>query len=151
MWHLHARDHLTRHFNQLWVSNGAMCMMRQSSIQVDNPDQRIDRDVDEFVGSTRELFFGGLGSIVRLGIYFPILLRSAPAPLLGFVLVWPIFGALMTHGLGRRLIPLSLAGESANADFRSELVFAREKADSLALMGAGPHLAESLSCRDHTP
>ncbi|CAK9115856.1 unnamed protein product [Durusdinium trenchii] len=147
MWHLHARDHLTRHFNQLWVSNGAMCMMRQSSIQVDNPDQRIDRDVDEFVGSTRELFFGGLGSIVRLGIYFPILLRSAPAPLLGFVLVWPIFGALMTHGLGRRLIPLSLAGESANADFRSELVFAREKADSLALMGAGPHLAENLQER----
>lgn len=147
MWHLHARDHLTRHFNQLWVSNGAMCMMRQSSIQVDNPDQRIDQDVDEFVGSTRELFFGGLGSIVRLGIYFPILLRSAPAPLLGFVLVWPIFGALMTHGLGRRLIPLSLAGESANADFRSELVFAREKADSLALMGAGPHLAENLQER----
>ena len=33
-WHLHARDHLTRHFNQLWVSTGAMCMMRQSSVQV---------------------------------------------------------------------------------------------------------------------
>lgn len=63
MWHLHARDHLTRHFNQLWVSTGAMCMMRQSSVQVDNPDQRIDQDVDEFVGSTRELVFGGLGSV----------------------------------------------------------------------------------------
>jgi ABC-type uncharacterized transport system fused permease/ATPase subunit len=33
--------------------------------QVDNPDQRIDQDVDEFVGSTRELVFGGLGSVVR--------------------------------------------------------------------------------------
>ena len=35
--------------------------------QVDNPDQRIDQDVDEFVGSTRELVFGGLGSVVRPG------------------------------------------------------------------------------------
>lgn len=33
--------------------------------QVDNPDQRIDQDVDEFVGSTREFVFGGLGSVVR--------------------------------------------------------------------------------------
>mmetsp|Transcript_1668 Transcript_1668/g.2924 ORF Transcript_1668/g.2924 Transcript_1668/m.2924 type:complete len:721 (+) Transcript_1668:31-2193(+) len=147
MWHLHARDHLTRHFNQLWVSTGAMCMMRQSSVQVDNPDQRIDQDVDEFVGSTRELVFGGLGSVVRLAIYFPILLRSAPAPLLGFVLVWPVFGALVTHGLGRRLIPLSVAGQSANANFRSELVYAREKAESLALMRAGPQLAQNLQDR----
>eukprot|EP00434_Breviolum_minutum_P007424 symbB.v1.2.006549.t2/scaffold391.1/size216359/4 len=147
MWHLHARDHLTRHFNQLWVGDGAMCMMRQNSVQVDNPDQRIDQDVDEFVGSTRELVFGGLGSVVRLAIYFPILLKSAPAPLLGFVLVWPIFGALVTHGLGRRLIPLSLAGESANANFRSELVHARDKAESLALMQAGPMLAQNLQDR----
>ena len=51
--------------------------------------------------------------------------------------MWPIFGALMTHGLGRRLIPLSLAGESANADFRSELVFAREKAPVAWGEGAG--------------
>ena len=50
----------------------------------------------------------------------------------GFVLVWPVFGALVTHGLGRRLIPLSVAGQSANANFRSELVYAREKVQSPA-------------------
>lgn len=147
MWHLHARDHLTRHFNGLWVGSGAMCMMRQCEVQVDNPDQRIDQDVDEFVGSTRELFFGGLGSLVRLAIYFPILLRSAPSPLLGFVLVWPVFGAAVTHKLGRSLVPLSLAGESANANFRSELVHARDKAESLALMQAGPQLAATIQER----
>lgn len=53
--------------------------------------------------------------------------RHPPKAVPGFVLVWPIFGALVTHGLGRRLIPLSLAGESANANFRSELVHARDK------------------------
>ena len=38
--------------------------------EVDNPDQRIDQDVDEFVSSTRELFFGGLGSVVRRASVF---------------------------------------------------------------------------------
>ncbi len=58
----------------------------------------------------------------------------------GFVLVWPIFGALVTHGLGRRLIPLSLAGESANANFRSELVHARDKVGTWLDDGFGIHL-----------
>ena len=46
----------------LWTS-----LVVWSAWQVDNPDQRIDQDVDEFVGSTRELVFGGLGSVVRPG------------------------------------------------------------------------------------
>ena len=47
------------------------------------------------------------------------------------MLLWPVFGALVTHGLGKRLIPLSLAGQNANADFRSELVHARDKVAKL--------------------
>eukprot|EP00931_Biecheleriopsis_adriatica_P004415 TRINITY_DN106091_c0_g1_i1.p1 TRINITY_DN106091_c0_g1~~TRINITY_DN106091_c0_g1_i1.p1 ORF type:complete len:768 (-),score=158.80 TRINITY_DN106091_c0_g1_i1:62-2365(-) len=147
MWHLHARDHLTRHFNQIWVGQGAMCIMQQCDSPVDNPDQRIDQDVDEFISSTRELFFGVISSAVKIGIYFPILVKSAPAPLLGFVVVWPVLGAFVTHRIGQSLIPLSLAGETATANFRSELVHIREKADSLALLQAGPHLEESVQSR----
>lgn len=149
MWHLHARDHLTRYFRGIWLKDGTMCKMQQADAdeQVDNPDQRIEEDVDEFVSSSRELIFGGLGAVAVLSVYGPMLLRMAPIQLIVFVLIWPAFGALMTHFLGRGLIPLCAAGQSATADFRSELVYVRDNADSLAITRAGPQLEQTLQGR----
>ena len=120
---------------------------------IDNPDQRIQQDIDVFttgtgpetntptVGTSTTLLFGAVNSIVSVVAFAPILWNlSGPLTILGFTipkaLFWMVwlyvfFATVVAFWIGRPLIRLSFRNEATNAAFRYALVRLRDAAEAV--------------------
>lgn len=120
---------------------------------IDNPDQRIQQDVDVFttgtgpetntptVGTSTTLLFGAVNSIVSVVSFGPILWKlSGPLTLLGvtlpkalfwIVLLYVAIATVVAFWIGKPLIRLSFANELTNAAFRYALVRLRDAAEAV--------------------
>src|SRR5258708_15464963 len=122
--------------------------MQRQGDATDNPDQRITDDVKLFVERTLDIGVGLLSSVVTL-VSFVIILwgLSAAAPLTVFgsefaipgYLVWgamiyAIFGTAVTQWIGSPLVRLDFQQQRYEADFRFNLVRARENSEQIALL-----------------
>lgn len=125
------------------------------SESVDNPDQRIQQDVDVFttntgpqtntpdVGTGQTLLFGAITSIVSVVAFTPILWDlSGPLTLFGVTLPRALFWlalifvattTVVSFWIGRPLIMLTFRNELTNAAFRYALVRVREGAEAIGL------------------
>ncbi|WP_382328428.1 ABC transporter ATP-binding protein/permease [Hydrogenophaga sp. UC242_50] len=113
----------------------------------DNPDQRIAEDVRSFVRLAISLTVGLIGALVSLASFVFILWElSAKAPLTSLGLSWDlpgylvwaalayaIVGTVITHLVGRPLIPLEVEQERREADYRYALVHVRDDGEAIAL------------------
>jgi putative ATP-binding cassette transporter len=120
---------------------------------IDNPDQRIQQDIDVFttgtgpetntptVGTSTTLLFGAVNSIVSVVSFGPILWKlSGPLTLLGvtlpkalfwIVLLYVAIATVVAFWIGKPLIRLSFANELTNAAFRYALVRLRDAAEAV--------------------
>lgn len=115
----------------------------------DNPDQRIQEDIDGFVRNTLSQFLDIVSRLVTLFSYVGLLwvLSGAisifgvriPGYFLWIALLYSLFASAVTHLTGRRLIPLRIAQQKAEADFRYSLVHIRDHAASIALSDGANH------------
>merc|ERR1719191_31694 len=145
MWQVHMRDHLTRHYRNLWVASAAL--LRSQAAVIDNPDQRIEEDIAAFCERGRGLLFGALSAAGRFCVFAPLMFTVGPPQLSCLVIVWSVGGALTAHFLGSNLRALGAASQRANADFRSDLIYARDHAENLALAGAENVTQDSMQTR----
>src|SRR5215210_95733 len=137
------RTWLTDYFMKDWMKDQAYYRMQLLDRGTDNPDQRIAEDLRIFVEYTSDLTLGLLSAVVTLGSFVVILWTlSGPAQLWGMsipgylvwiALVYAIAGTLLTHFIGRRLIPLEFHRQRVEADFRFGLVRLRENSEGVAL------------------
>jgi putative ATP-binding cassette transporter len=137
------RTWLTDYFMKDWMKDQAYYRMQLLDRGTDNPDQRIAEDLRIFVEYTSDLTLGLLSAVVTLGSFVVILWTlSGPAQLWGMsipgylvwiALVYAIAGTLLTHFVGRRLIPLEFNRQRVEADFRFGLVRLRENSEGVAL------------------
>lgn len=108
----------------------------------DNPDQRIQQDVDSFVTNSVQLAMGLVGSVVSL-FEFTIMLWGLSATLHVFSLAIPralvvlvyayvLFFTVIAFWIGRPFIRLRFMNEKLNADYRYSLVRTREYGESIA-------------------
>jgi putative ATP-binding cassette transporter len=113
----------------------------------DNPDQRIQEDLDLFTTRTISLSMGLLNAVVTLVSFVGILWSLSGA--FGFTLsgthyvipgfmVWAavvycIVGSVLTHYIGRPQIALNFRQQRLEADFRHHMVRVREYSESIAL------------------
>jgi putative ATP-binding cassette transporter len=118
----------------------------------DNPDQRIAEDTQRFVEQTLSLGIGLLSSIVTLASFVVILWNlsdAAPLHLFGSdiaipgylvwgALVYAVLGTALTHLIGWPLVGLNFQQQRFEADFRFNLVRARENAEQIALLRGEP-------------
>ena len=152
MLQLRWRRWLTRRYVNDWLSNRAYYQLQLTN-GVDNPDQRISEDVNQFTNYVLTLSLGLLTSLVTLGSFLVILWGlSGPADIplgkLGAVhipgyLVWAAIlyagaGTWLTVKVGRPLVQLNLAGQRLEGDFRFSLARLRENAESVASYGGEP-------------
>src|ERR1700704_4291011 len=143
------RRWLTQRYLNAWLANRAYYQLQLKN-GIDNPDQRIAEDVNQFTNYVLTLSVGLLTSLVTLGSFLFILWGlSGPADIplgeWGVVhipgyLVWAALlyagiGTWLTIKVGRPLIPLNFARQRFEADFRFSLVRMRENAESVALYG----------------
>ncbi len=143
------RRWMTQQYLENWLAGANHYRMQLLGDAADNPDQRIAEDINLFVDRTLSLSVGLLSAIVTLVSFVTILWTlSAIAPLHLFgttftipgYLVWAallyaLLGTMLTHLVGWPLVSLNFRQQRFEADFRFNLVRARENAEQIALLG----------------
>ncbi|ONG51336.1 ABC transporter ATP-binding protein [Pseudoroseomonas deserti] len=120
----------------------------------DNPDQRIAEDSKLFVSSALVLGLSLMNAVVTLFSYVALLWSlSGPMQLFGVsipgymvwvALLYAIFGSVISHVIGRRLIRLNFLQERVEANFRYALVRVRENMEGIALHGGEKQESQGL-------
>jgi putative ATP-binding cassette transporter len=155
------RNWMTRHYLGEWLEGPNHYRMQLLGDAADNPDQRITEDVKLFIDRTMDIGLGLLNSIVSLASFVVILWGlSAAAPLQLFghefaipgylvwgALIYAIFGTVLTQWIGSPLVILDFEQQQREADFRFNLVRARENSEQIALMQGEPAERERLMGR----
>lgn len=140
------RRWLTDALTAEWLAHRTYYRLELMNHGTDNPDQRIQEDVNSFTEATLGLALNLLRSIVTLFSFVTILwgLSGAfavsfggreyaiPGYMVWFALVYAIAGTWLAHRLGRPLIRLNFDQQRFEADFRYGLVRLRDNAEGVA-------------------
>lgn len=146
------RQWMTDHYLSRWLSGNAYYrieLARYSGAQSspDNPDQRIQEDLNLFTTYSISLSMGLLNAVVTLVTFIAILWSIGGAfaftaggttyEIQGFMvwaaLLYCVAGTVITHYIGRRQIPLNFQQQRYEADFRHHMVRIREYSEAIAL------------------
>ena len=144
---------LTERLTGDWIDDEASYRGRFIDQPIDNPDQRIQLDIDIFtagvgpdvnkpiVGTSATLLFGSVNSVVSVVAFAPILWNlSGPLTLFGFTLDHALFWICLLYvaattviafWIGKPLIRFSFRNELTNAAFRYALVRLRDAAEAI--------------------
>lgn len=136
-----------------WLSDRSYYRGRFTDANTDNPDQRIQQDVDVFttgvgaspnsptVGTGSMLLFGAISSVANVVAFVPILWRLSfdvtvfgvtfPKALFWVAFVYVFFATVVAFWIGRPLIRLNFRNELTNAAFRYALVRLRDAAEAV--------------------
>ena len=142
---IHWRVWLTTALVERWLEGQTYYRSQYVTQSADNPDQRIQQDVDSFVSSSLSLSMGLLNSVVSL-FAFTIILWSLSGALMLFgieipramvvlVYIYVIVATVFAVWVGRPLVRLSFLNEQLNANFRYALIRLREYGESIAFFG----------------
>jgi vitamin B12/bleomycin/antimicrobial peptide transport system ATP-binding/permease protein len=139
---------LTKSFVENWMACHAyyhLALKGEVESPVDNPDQRITDDLNNFVNFSLTLTISFVTNFVTIVSYIGVL-WSASTPMHPFgihiagYLVWVALlysgvGTLFAHLIGRKLIDLNFLQQRFQADMRFNLVRIRENTEQIALYG----------------
>lgn len=125
-----------------WMSGQAYYKTQYIYNQLDNPDQRIQQDVQAYVKYSLSLATGVISAVTST-VSFTILLwgLSGPMKVLGVeiphMMVFLVFGyvlitTVIAFWLGKPLINLNFINEKLNANYRYSLIRIKEYAESIA-------------------
>lgn len=156
---LRWRAWLTEHYLTRWLAHKTFYRMElaryggQELSAADNPDQRIQEDLNLFTTYTVDLSMGVLNAVVSLvsfvGILWAIsgpLAFTLPASLGGGhweiagYMVWAavlycVAGSAISHWIGRPLVKLNFRQQMLEAHFRHHMMRVREYSEAIALDG----------------
>ncbi len=156
---LRWRVWLTDHYMARWLANKAFYRMELARFTADehgtpdNPDQRIQEDLNLFTSYTVSLSMGMFNALITLVSFVGILWTlsgSISVPLPGFLgggeleivgyMVWAAVlycavGSAVAHWIGRPQVRLNFQQQMLEANFRHHMVRVREYSESIALDG----------------
>ncbi len=147
------RAWMTRDYLQRWLKGHVFYQLElQSKNGTDNPDQRIQEDVQQFTADTVGLSLGLLDATVTLlsfvgilwslsgGFSFEVLgeTYNIPGFMVWMALTYALAGSLIGHFIGRSMASLNFAQQRLEADFRHHLMRVREYSEAIALDRGGP-------------
>jgi putative ATP-binding cassette transporter len=149
------RAWMTGHYLQRWLANKAFYQMELARYAPtgaqpatpDNPDQRIQEDLNLFTTYTISLSMGLLNAVVTLLSFVGILWSlsgpfaftlggnsfNIPGFMVWMAVLYCTVGSIITHYIGRPQIRLNFLQQRYEADFRHHLVRVREYSESIAL------------------
>jgi putative ATP-binding cassette transporter len=156
---LRWRVWLTDHYMGRWLANKSFYRMELARFTThekgtpDNPDQRIQEDLNLFTSYTVTLSMGMFNALITLVSFVGILWTlsgslsfTAPAALGGGqweiygYMVWAavlycVIGSAIAHWIGRPQVRLNFQQQMLEANFRHHLVRVREYSEAIALDG----------------
>jgi vitamin B12/bleomycin/antimicrobial peptide transport system ATP-binding/permease protein len=163
---------LTGHLTDDWLEGRAYYRDLFIDDTMDNPDQRIQQDVDIFTagvggtpnipsnGTTSTLLFGAVNAVASVISFAAILWHlsgdlslfnfTLPRAMFWIVLVYVLVATVVAVWLGRPLIWLSFGNEKLNAAFRYALVRLRDAAEAVGFY-RGERVERAQLLRRFTP
>ena len=133
---------LTHALVERWLARQAYYRSQFVAGSADNPDQRIQQDVESFVGESLVLSMGLLDAAVSLFAFTIILWNlsgvldlfgwEVPRAMVFMVYLYVIVATVFALKIGRPLIRLNFLNEQFNANFRYALIRLREYGESIA-------------------
>ena len=149
---LRWREWMTRQYLSRWLAGQAFYRMELARFTpgreaADNPDQRIQEDLNLFTTYSVSLSMGLLNAVVTLLSFVGILWSLSGAfgfswngtqyTINGFM-VWMavlycVVGSVIAHFIGRTQIGLNFRQQRLEADFRHHMIRVREYSESIAL------------------
>ena len=140
------RQWLTTHYVENWLQDRAyynISLSHAPSSIIDNPDQRISEDLNNFTTSTLSLGIDFITNVVTLFSFVFVLYSisgsitllgiTIPGYMLWVAILYSLVGTGLTHLIGRKLVPLAFNQQKLEADFRYRLVRVREHPEAIAL------------------
>ena len=125
-----------------WMAHRAYYKTQYLSENLDNPDQRIQQDIQSYVKTTLSLSTGVIDAVTSMisytillwGLAGPMMVLGVEIPHMMVFLVfgYVIFTTLIAFWLGRPLISLNFINERLNANYRYSLIRIKEYAESIA-------------------
>lgn len=144
--HIRWRSWLTKSLYERWLDGGTHYRIPFTGEHADNPDQRIQADVNLFIQQTTTLSIRLLSQAATL-VSFMVILWSLsrdfvlpftetviPGFLVWLVVGYAVIGTWLTHLIGRPLIQLDYRQEQVEADFRFSLARNRIYSEQIALL-----------------
>jgi len=147
------RTWLTYRLTADWLGDRAYYRGRFTNAHTDNPDQRIQQDVDIFttgvgsspnsptIGTGSVLLFGAIDSVSTVIAFTQILWNlsfdvslfglTLPKALFWVAFVYVFFATVVAFWIGRPLIRLNFRNELTNAAFRYGLIRLRDSAEAV--------------------
>lgn len=144
--HIRWRTWLTRSLYDRWLDAGTHYRIPFTGEEADNPDQRIQSDVNLFIQQTTTLSIRLLSQAATLVSFMVILWGLSrdfvlpftdtvvPGFLVWLVVGYAVVGTWLTHLIGRPLIGLDFRQEKVEADFRFSLARTRIYSEQIALL-----------------
>ena len=145
--HIRWRRWLTDWFLRDWLGNQAYYRLQLNQASTDNPDQRIQEDLDRFATITLGLSLGLLSAVVTLVSFLSILCTlsgsltiplgnaasiAIPGYMVFAALIYAVIGTVLTRWIGQPLVRLNFDQQRYEADFRFSMVRLRENAENVA-------------------
>ncbi len=150
------RAWMTSHYLQRWLADHAFYKLELARFSgtgtpgtttPDNPDQRIQEDINLFTTYSISLSMGLLNAVVTLVSFVGILWSlsgafaftlggtsySIPGFMVWMAVLYCAVGSVITHYIGRPQIRLNYQQQRVEADFRHHMVRVREYSESIAL------------------
>ncbi|MBS1954301.1 MAG: ABC transporter ATP-binding protein/permease [Cyanobacteria bacterium SZAS-4] len=129
-WRIWLTDHLLQRF----MSDHNYYRLVVQSQHVDNVDERLSNDANEFPSTALSLFMAVVDSVVSLLTYATILYLIAPA-LVPTAIIYAGAGTAISIWFGRRFAVLNFQQAKKEANFRYSLMHLRGHAEQVALYG----------------
>jgi putative ATP-binding cassette transporter len=145
---------VTRRLVDDWLGGYAYYRGQLMSTPIDNPDQRIQQDIDIVTtatgepntpshGSSNTLLFGAVESVLSVASFGVIMWQlsgpltvfdvTLPRALFWIVIVYVLVATVVAFWIGRPLIRLSFLNEFRNASFRYAMIRLKEAASAVGL------------------
>jgi vitamin B12/bleomycin/antimicrobial peptide transport system ATP-binding/permease protein len=163
---LRWREWMTATYLQRWLANQAFYRMELARFTApaaspDNPDQRIQEDLNLFTTYSVSLSMGLLNAVVTLASFVGILWTLSgsfhfelagerwfiPGYMVWAAVVYCLAGSVITHFIGRPQIALNFHQQRLEADFRHHMVRVREYSEAIALDRGEPVERQQLDLR----
>ena len=160
--HFRWRRWQTKQFLHDWLKEQTYYRMQLKQEPTDNPDQRIQEDLDRFAEMSLSLSLGLFSAFVTLVSFLSILWTlsgaltiplggGAAIPIPGYMvfaaLIYAVIGTFLTRWIGNPLVRLRFDQQRFEADFRFSLVRLRENAENVAFYGGEARELETFLSR----
>lgn len=153
------RSWMTNTYLKRWFEQKAFYKSLHPEPKIDNPDQRISQDINQFAFNSMQLLMSTLSSTVN-AIAFGIILWSLSPPLtfalrgqeytvqgymLWLAIAYAIFACYSVFKIGKPLVKLDFIQEKNEANFRFSLMRIVDRKEEVALLNAEQDDLKSLN------